>query len=165
MIHIRKSTLADVDAIMAVYDSAKVYMRSYGNMTQWTNGYPARSLVESDIHYGNSYVGTDADGRIVMTFAFILGDDPTYAVIENGRWLDSNPYGTIHRLASDGTCGGVLRTCVDFCFTITDNIRVDTHADNRPMLCGLAGLGFTRCGIIYCADGTPRTAFQKHFIN
>ncbi len=153
--------MADVDAIMMVYDSAKVFMRSHGNMSQWINGYPSRTLIEADIRNGNSYVGTDDHGGILMTFAFIIGQDPTYRIIDNGCWLNDNPYGTVHRLASDGTCSGMLRKCIDFCFTKIDNIRVDTHADNATMLRGLNQLGFIRCGTIYCADGSPRIAFQK----
>lgn len=101
-ITIRKSTYADLDRLMEIYHSARAFMRSTGNIDQWTNGYPSRDIVRSDIDLGNSYEGLDEDGEIIMTFAFILGDDPTYDLIENGSWPDSRPYGTIHRLASAG---------------------------------------------------------------
>lgn len=161
MIRIRKGTPADMDALMACYDIARRYMRASGNHSQWINGYPSRELIAADIAAGVSYVGVDDEGEIAMAFAFIVGDDPTYSVIENGQWLNSLPYGTIHRLASSGRHHGVLRTCVDFCTLQTGNIRLDTHADNAVMQRAAENLGFKRCGIIYCMDGSPRIAYQK----
>ena len=157
---IRKAEPADIEAMLAVYEASRRYMRATGNLTQWSDGYPARADVAADIAAGNGYVGT-IDGEVAMAFAFILGDDPTYRVIEQGAWLDDRPYGTIHRLGSNGRQGGMLAACVDFCFRHTDNLRLDTHRDNRPMLTAVGRLGFTRCGIIYCRDGSPRIAFQK----
>lgn len=160
IITIRKALPDDTAAISEIYEAARRYMRATGNMTQWTDGYPARKDILADIAAENCYVG-EVHGAIVMAFAFILGEDPTYRIIENGTWLNDKPYGTIHRLGSNGTCGGVLAACVEFCFGKTDNLRLDTHRDNRPMLEAVARLGFKRCGIIYCRDGSPRIAFQK----
>lgn len=146
---------------MACYDAAKQIMRASGNLKQWVNGYPSRRLVAEDIDRGVSYVGVDDGGEIVMAFAFIIGEDPTYSVIEDGRWLNSLPYGTIHRLGSNGTHHGILKACVDFCRKSIGNLRLDTHADNLIMQRAAAKLGFRRCGIIYCDDGTPRIAYQS----
>ena len=159
-ISIRPASRHDIDAIVGIYEASRRYMRATGNLTQWADGYPARADIEADISAGNCYVG-EVGGEVVMAFAFIIGDDPTYRIIEQGRWLNDLPYGTIHRLGSNGRCSGVLAACVEFCFGRTDNLRLDTHADNRPMLTAVARLGFTRCGIIYCRDGSPRIAFQK----
>ncbi|MDE5567429.1 MAG: GNAT family N-acetyltransferase [Muribaculaceae bacterium] len=161
-IKIRHASEADIEHIMPVYDSARAFMRRNGNITQWGNGYPSREQILTDIRAGVCYVGVDSDGRIAMVFAFIHGNDPTYTHIEDGSWLNDRPYATIHRIASSGLYGGMLRHCTDFCFSQIDNLRIDTHADNRPMQDALARLGFTRCGIIYIADGTPRTAYQKY---
>ena len=162
MIHIRKSTAADIDGIMKCYEIARQFMRASDNHSQWTNGYPSRELVAADIVNCTSYIGVDEDGEIAMAFAFILGEDPTYSVIEGGQWLNSLPYGTIHRLGSTGKYHGILRICVDFCLSEIDNLRLDTHADNATMQHAAEKLGFKRCGIIYCDDGTPRIAYQKH---
>lgn len=159
MINIRKANKGDVEAVMACIVSARSFMRSYGNHYQWAGNYPSRELIENDIREGICYVGEDGTGEIVMTFAFIIGDDPTYTLIEDGSWPDNDPYGTIHRLASNGKCRGVLAACVDFCLRYIDNLRLDTHRCNNPMLRGVVQLGFQRCGIIYCIDGTPREAF------
>ncbi|MDE6498997.1 MAG: GNAT family N-acetyltransferase [Muribaculaceae bacterium] len=134
-------------------------MRSYGNLTQWAGAYPARADVEADVAAGNLYVAEDADGRVVMVFAFIPGEDPTYNRIE-GAWFNDEVYGTIHRIATDGSVAQCFDRAVSFCLSRTDNIRIDTHRDNIPMLNALRRTGFTRCGVIICADGTPREAFQ-----
>lgn len=161
MLQIRKGTPADLNAIMACIDCARTFMRANGNHSQWTDGYPSPEIIAKDIALGQNYVGTDESGELVMTFAFIIGDDPTYTVIENGRWLNNHPYGTIHRLASNGKHRHILKACVDFCFTQTDNLRLDTHADNRTMQQAALKLGFTPCGTIHLTDGSPRLAFQK----
>lgn len=161
MIRIRKGTEADVDAIMKCYDEGRRFMRASGNHAQWINGYPSRELVMEDIARGVGYVGIDDDGEIIMAFAFIRGEDPTYSVIEEGEWLNDLPYGTIHRLASIGKQKGILRACVEYCLSEIDNIRLDTHADNTVMQRAASRLGFRRCGVIYCVDGSPRVAYQR----
>lgn len=158
----RKSTPADIDAIMEVYAAARREMRRNGNSTQWVGGYPSRRLIADDIAQGHSYVASADDGHIAACFACIYGDDPTYAVID-GMWLDDAPYATIHRLGSDGSVKGVFDACISCCRQICRNIRLDTHADNDAMLALATSRGFARCGIIHVADGTPRVAFQKNF--
>lgn len=160
---IRRSTASDIDLIMDVYESAKYFMRTQGNFNQWTGGYPDRDTILTDIAHWSHFLAEDEEGNILMAFTFILGEDPTYKIIENGKWLNEKPYGTIHRIATSGLRGGMLRTCVDFCKEMTDNIRIDTHADNSPMLNALHKLKFTFCGIIHTSDGSPRLAFQKDF--
>lgn len=160
-IAIRKAVAGDVGEVMRVFEAARRFMRRSGNMHQWVGGYPSEETVLGDIAAGHLYVGEADCGGIVMAFAFIPGNDPTYSLIEDGTWLDDSPYGTIHRLGSDGRRGGVLAACVDFCASLTDNIRLDTHADNAAMRAGAERLGFRRCGVIYCQDGTPRIAYQR----
>lgn len=160
-ISIRLSRTDDLPRIMPVYTQAIAYMRSQGNMSQWGNGYPSPALIAADIAKKQHYIATGDDGRVLMVFSFIVGDDPTYHYIEDGRWPDDRPYGTIHRIASTGIMRGMLQHALDFCFDIIDTIRIDTHKDNAPMLQALQRADFERCGIIYIADGSPRVAFQK----
>ena len=159
MISIRKGELADVGAVAEIYAGAKEFMRRTGNMSQWAGEYPGEREICRDIADGNQYVGVDEEGDIVGAFAFIVGDDPTYAEID-GNWLNDEPYGTIHRIASSGKCRGWVARSVEFCLKAVDNIRIDTHRDNGPMLAALACEGFVPVGTIICADGTPREAFQ-----
>ena len=98
----------------------------------------------------------------ICPFAFILGPDPTYAVIEDGQWLnDTLPYGTIHRLASAGKRKGVAADVITWCLEHCESLRADTHADNKAMQHILEETGFTRCGVIHVADGSPRFAYQR----
>lgn len=99
---IRKTTLQDVDTVLDVFAAAKRYMRANGNASQWGDEYPDRGIVTYDIACGSSYVVLE-NGEIVGTFALFLGEDESYRVIEDGAWHLDQPYGTIHRLASNGS--------------------------------------------------------------
>lgn len=157
---IRRAELSDVESLMRIFSRARDFMASYGNAGQWGSGYPSRELVEADIEAGNSFVVETASGDVVATFCHILGDDPTYQTID-GEWLNDKPYGTIHRIASDGTQSGIFAYVLNWALDRCPNMRIDTHADNVPMLHMLEKEGFTHCGVIYCHNGTPREAFQK----
>ena len=109
---------------------------------------------------GQLYVMEDAGG-VYAVFAFIIGDDPTYQVID-GAWLDDGtPYGTLHRLGSDGTHSGVLSDAVDWAWGRIPHLRADTHEANRPMRRCLERAGFVYTGVITVADGTPRRAYER----
>ncbi|MBQ4610479.1 MAG: N-acetyltransferase [Clostridia bacterium] len=156
--HIRKAQPGDIPEIMRIYDSARKSMRAGGNMNQWINGYPEEELIREDIARGVSYVCCE-DEELYCVFAFILGDDPTYERIDDGAWPDREPYGTIHRIGSDGRKSGLFPLCYDYCRGIIKKVRIDTHADNAPMHHILKKHGFRRCGIIYVSDGSPRVAY------
>ena len=159
---IRKAASTDIDKQLGVFDFDRSIMRNTGNMNQWTDGYPSREVVENDIAAGNSYVCIDDSGEIVATFCFWKGNDPTYAYIENGQWLNGEPYGVVHRLATSGKVKGIGTYCLEWCFQQCHNIRVDTHHDNWVMQSVLKKNGYTECGVIYLANGSPRVAFQKY---
>lgn len=161
---IRKAAEADLAEILSIYAYARDFMVRTGNPKQWAeNGYPAQTLLEEDIAKGELYVMEKADS-ICGVFAFPIGPDPTYEVIREGAWLtDSKSYGTIHRVAGNGRAHGLLRACVEFGFTLTDVIRIDTHEDNLIMQRQIKKCGFACCGIIYAADGTPRLAYEKAY--
>ncbi len=159
---IRKARQKDLDRLMEIFDHARKFMAENGNANQWINGYPGKELIESEIKAGHCYVCCDeTNGLPIGTFCFIPGPDPTYAHIEHGEWPDDEPYYVIHRLASDGSRKGIGEFCFDWCFSHYSNIRIDTHRNNTVMLSLLKKYGFTRCGIIYIANGTPRIAFIK----
>lgn len=158
---IRKAAVRDLDTIMAVYDSARRFMRENGNLTQWVNGYPSRELVTEDIAAGRSYLCLDEEGEILAAFCFIVGDDPTYHVIREGRWKNDAPYGVIHRLGVCRHRTGAASFCINWCWEQHHNLRIDTHSDNLPMQRCVLRSGFTYCGIITLADGTDRMAYQR----
>lgn len=163
---IRPAMPSDLDVVMGIYDIGRKTMRERGNHVQWINGYPLRQMIAEDIARGQLYVvegdpSLIGEPAICGVFMFAIGDDPTYALIEDGAWLNDEPYGVIHRISSDGRTRGVLASAVRFALDQVENIRIDTHADNLAMQNALAKTGFRKCGIIYCEDGTPRVAFQR----
>lgn len=159
---IEKATQDCLDTLMAIFDRARRYMAENGNPNQWIDGYPARETIAADIRNGNCYICRNDEGKIVATFAFIIGRDPTYRQISGGSWTDDDEYGVIHRVASDGTMKGIGKLCFDWCFTQIRNIRIDTHRDNLTMQHLILKYGFKYCGIIYTHNHTPRLAYQLH---
>lgn len=156
---IRKSRPEDEAENMRIFTSAREYMPAHGNETQWADGYPGKELVHKDIQNGTSYVFTE-NGRMVGTFTFIIGKEPTYQRIENGAWHSDKPYGTVHRLASDGTVRGIAKVCFSFCCDKIDCLRIDTHRDNRTMQAAIKKFGFRECGTIFVRDGSARIAYD-----
>lgn len=155
---VRKTMVGDLDTVMAIYDCARRRMRESGNTAQWVNGYPSREILMADVEAGCSYVIADG-GKIAGVFTFVVGVEPTYAKIE-GAWPDNDAYGTIHRIAAADGEKGIADAALVYCMGREINIRIDTHADNSPMLGWIAKRGFSYCGIIHVEDGTPRMAFQ-----
>ncbi|MBQ6951154.1 MAG: GNAT family N-acetyltransferase [Clostridia bacterium] len=156
--NIRLAAPADLDRIEDLYAIGRAYMRSTGNMNQWINGYPQREMLEEDIQKQQLFV-LESETGLHGVFAFILGEDPTYGYID-GAWPNAKPYGTIHRIASDGTVKGFVSLAKGFAMQYTDEIRVDTHHDNHTMQHVVEKNGFRRCGIIYLENGDPRIAYQ-----
>ena len=158
---IRHSLESDLLRMLAVYERARAYMASLGNPHQWgDSGYPSVSLLREDIARGVSYVVVDQCDEVVATFVFVEGEDPTYIIIE-GAWLNEEPYGVIHRLASSGRERGIARFVFDWCSQRSRNLRVDTHAQNLVMQHLFLSLGFVLCGTIFLPDGSPRLAYQR----
>lgn len=143
-----------------IFDKAQQYMRHNGNNVQWTNGYPQKQTVANDVADGCFYL-ICLNGRIVACFCMRPSPEPTYAKIYNGQWPDDEPYNVIHRLASDGTVGGIALLAIRFALA-KGNLRIDTHEQNATMISILEKEGLTRCGTIYVTDGTPRIAFHKN---
>ncbi len=158
---IRPTTHSDLPEVMEIYAIARDFMCRAGNATQWADGYPSTEYITSEIDAGHSFVCENQTGELVGTFCFIIGDDPTYEIIYEGKWLNNDLYGTVHRIASSGKEKGVAEACFRWCFMQCGNIRVDTHRDNRVMQQILGRLEFTYCGIIYVSNGTERLAYQR----
>lgn len=156
---IRPATLADLPRLRQVYARARQFMRAGGNLTQWSDGDRPEDRLAGDIAAGQLYV-VESGGTVRASFAFILGEDPLYDVIRQGAWLSDVPYGTIHRLASDGSLQGVLSLAVSFCRAQCPHLRADTHEDNSVMRHLLEKNGFARCGIVRAPDDTPRIAYE-----
>ena len=159
MLRIRKAEPEDFDVIMSIYRIAQDFMISTGNPNQWKHTNPTPEQVKQDMADGICHVMYD-DSGIHGVFALLLERDSIYDYIEDGEWLNDEPYVTIHRIAGDQTVRGVLKTAVEHAKKFGDNIRIDTHHDNKVMQGAIAKNGFKRCGIIYLKNGDPRIAFQ-----
>lgn len=155
---IRLAEKEDLQRVLEIYTVAKNFMHTHGNPNQWNGAYPDDQTLLSDIEKRQLYVLYD-DACIYGCFALIGGADPTYATID-GAWASDTPYGTIHRIASARTKNGVFAECVRFARTKFSHLRVDTHADNKPMQHVVLKNGFTHRGTIYLADGAPRLAYD-----
>ena len=155
---VRKAREEDLFDILAIYSRAREYMKQTGNPTQWGEVYPPKSLVESDTASKNLFV-LEENGKIYGVFAFFPNGDGVYDKIE-GAWLNDYPHAAIHRVASSGERRGVLAECVKFCLSISNNLKIDTHADNKTMQSALKKLGFVECGKIFLPDGEERIACQ-----
>lgn len=156
---IRKTKTEDIPEIVEIYDKARAFMRQTGNLLQWNSNYPNAETLSWDIERDGSYVCIKGE-RIVGSFFFVIGEEPTYKVIKDGDWHNCDPYGVIHRVASDGSTKGLMHKILDFCFQKIDNIRIDTHRDNKVMQNALLSYGFEYCGIIYLSNGDERLAYQ-----
>lgn len=157
---IRQALFSDLPQILSIYAYARRFMAEHGNPTQWGSTRPTEADISARIARNELFVLED-NSSIHGVFAFILGEDPTYRVIENGQWLSDAPYGTIHAVASDGCIHGLLTQVVAYCLQTTRHLRIDTHPDNLIMQHVITKNGFTKCGIIHVADGSPRFAYER----
>ena len=133
-------------------------MKENNNPNQWKNTNPPTSQIIEDIKNEDSYVCLEQD-EIVGVFFFKVHIDPTYLVI-NGKWLNDEEYGVIHRIASKYNKKGIASFIINWCKQKTNNIRIDTHHDNLPMQNLLLKHNFKYCGIIKLLNGENRIAYQ-----
>ena len=129
---VRKASPADLPRIHGIYAAARQFMRDHGNFSQWDGEDAPEHLLPGDIEAGNLYV-LEENGVIHAAFAFIIGADPCYAVIEQGAWKVDTPYAAVHRVASDGTVHNILGRIMDFAKSKISHIRIDTHENNKVM--------------------------------
>ena len=97
---IRKANYEDIDKLSEIFEYARKFMKENNNPNQWTNGYPSKDDIKSDIDKGHSYVCLDDSNNIICTFCFYIGIDNNYNNIYNGAWLNNDKYAVVHRIAS-----------------------------------------------------------------
>ena len=127
-------------------------MARTGNATQWGDAFPPEELLREDMRLGRLYVAEEA-GNVHGAFAFLLGEDPTYQVIEGGTWQSGAPYGALHRVAGSGEVRGLFGQMVDYAWGVIPHLRIDTHENNAVMRHLVEKHGFPRA-----ASSTPTTA-------
>jgi RimJ/RimL family protein N-acetyltransferase len=151
------TTAEDVPSLLALYESAKAFMHSHGNPTQWRDSGPSEKSLAEDRRAGASYVVKE-NGRVVGTFA-LYHADPNYPLI-TGHWLNEEPYVVLHRVASAQK--GVGTFILQSICALYPNVRIDTHKDNAPMKGLLKKMGFVYCGIVPLLkdEGSVREAYM-----
>lgn len=156
---IRPARAEDLPALTPIYDAARRFMAEHGNPTQWAaTGYPDRQDLEEDLARKQLYV-FEENGVLHGAFVLQFGEEPNYREID-GAWLSDAPYGTIHRVASDGAVPGLFDACLAFCREKIGHLRIDTHENNAVMRHLITSRGFLPCGTIWVEDGTSRLAFE-----
>lgn len=166
MLEIRKTQKDDIPVIMKIVRDTQQYFKDH-NIDQWQNNYPNEESFLEDIAHEGSYVLVDYTG--ICGFCFIgFEEDPNYYEIEDGAWLNDEPYGVIHRIAirNDLKGKGYASKFIAHAEALAKekdihNLRVDTHADNQSMLQVIAKNGFVYCGRVYLENHSPRKAYQK----
>ena len=157
---VKRAKAEELSDILAVYARARAFMRNTGNPTQWGEDYPSEALLSEDIREGRLYVLL-SEGRICGVFALFEGGDPLYDALAD-TWQNDLPYAAIHRVASAGVERGVLSSVIAFALTVSGNLKIDTHEDNRVMQDALEKQGFVRCGIALLPDIGRRILYQRY---
>ena len=157
---IRKTRYEDLPELEKIYADARKFMAEHGNPYQWGDTRPERKVILQDIETGSSYI-CEYHGETAVVFTLKDGPDLSYSVIDEGKWLNEDPYGVIHRIASTHKVTGAAAYCIRYALEKYGNIRIDTHKENHIMQKLLENLEFTYCGIIYVEDGSSRMAYQK----
>ena len=96
---IRLAKYQDLPKILEIYEYARQFMRAQGNPSQWGSTHPEEDILEADIASNVLYI-IEQNDQIQGVFAFIIGEDSTYDVIDHGKWKINDTYGTIHRVAA-----------------------------------------------------------------
>ena len=151
--------MEDFPCLLKLYEGARAFMRDHGNPNQWGTTTPEPRKLQQDIENRDLYVLEDEKG-IHGAFFFKIFEDPTYSRIEGGDWHHRCPYGVLHRVAGDGS-GGILSGAVSYAEKQIPCLRIDTHAENKPMQGAILKQGFRECGIIYTEKGDPRIAYDR----
>ena len=165
---IRKTTEADISALMEIFSEARKTIAALG-INQWQNGYPNEAVLREDIALSQSYLVT-LEGRAIATFAMLTDGEPTYDQIFDGAWrvaCGREDYIALHRVAiSVASRGkGVSTKIVEYAkkrarALSRASVRIDTHEGNVVMRRMLEKHGFIHCGTILLESGEPRVAYE-----
>ncbi|GAA3604262.1 GNAT family N-acetyltransferase [Secundilactobacillus similis] len=154
---LQQATHADLDTIIDILSDGSNQLAESG-VDQWQGDYPSRDQINYDIDHGFAYLANSDDAETVGALAVVNAPDPSYDTM-TGTWLlDSNAYIVIHRVAIHSNHAGngyatqlfeaVIHHVIDEHPEI-QSIRIDTHADNKPMQHLIAKMGFTKVGEIH----------------
>ena len=169
----RLATEADIPDLLAITGEASAYMKENG-VDQWQDNFPNESVFRRDIAAGGCWLFTH-EGRPAGCAAEYFTPEKDYPAID-GAWLtaDDAPYATVHRVAvkaayrGRGLADEMMQLCEDLAMGRGyGSVRVDTHADNRPMRSLLERRGYKRCGVVTLTETVEhdplRVGYEKVF--
>lgn len=152
-----KATLNDLDTIIDILKDGSNQLAESG-VDQWQGDYPSQDQIKYDIDHGFAYLAQSDDNETVGALAVVTPPDPSYDTMK-GTWLNnSDAYIVIHRVAvhsnhaGNGYATQLFEAVINH--VVSDHpeiksIRIDTHADNKPMQHLIAKMGFAKVGEIY----------------
>lgn len=166
---VRLGRIEDAEMVDALFNEAKEVFKDLGTF-QWEGLYPSKETFINDVINRTVFV-YEENGEVVGAVTIMYNPDPNYKEIE-GKWLNDEPYASIHRIVVSKKCQGkgigdlLYKTCEhEIRKNSIHNVRVDTYYLNKSMLRIIEKNSFTRCGIIYLLRDNvfdrKREAFQK----
>ena len=162
----RKSVKSDIKEIMNIIKEAQNYFKEK-KINQWQDGYPNAESIINDIESEELYVLL-IDNKIIATAYLSFKGDIDYDVIYEGEWISQGDYAVVHRVAvlsemkGHGVADELFKNIEKVCLENNiNNIKIDTHRENKSMQRFLNKNGFEYCGIIYLKDNEERIAFEK----
>ena len=82
---VRNAELKDLNEILRIYESARLYMKNTGNPSQWDDSFPPPSMIEADIRKRTLYI-VERGRKICGVMEFHIGEEPYYAILDEGAW-------------------------------------------------------------------------------
>lgn len=168
MINIRIAETNDIEKILTILESGRVFLQSQG-LSQWQDGYAPSQYVEEDIANNWGYVLILQEDIICGYAALVEGVDECYTNIKDGCWDNSHEkYISIHGVAIDANFRGkgfaelFMRGLIEIAEGIGyRDIRIDTHPLNEIMQKVILRAGFVYRGMVEfdIPDGNRR-AYQ-----
>jgi ribosomal protein S18 acetylase RimI-like enzyme len=170
MNELKLASISDIDEIMTIISDAKAYLKKQG-LKQWNlpDGYPNKSDLINDINQNECYIYL-IDNTIIGVMVIMEKPDENYNEID-GKWLTSNKYASIHRIAvrmnyHNQQIGIKMLLAAEDIIKNKNiySIKIDTHKQNIPMLKTLDHLNYTYSGIIKLKrsnEDNLRLAYEK----
>ena len=160
----RKATLPEIPQIWDILQKA-IQRRKEDGSNQWQNGYPNPEVIKADIKKEVGFVLTEGE-NFVGYCAVLINDETAYAGIE-GKWLSSEDFVVVHRIAiaQEYLGKGLAKEMMKFIeeFAVQNNIysvKADTNFDNFAMMKSFEKVGYVYCGEVYFR-GSARRAYEK----
>jgi predicted amidohydrolase/GNAT superfamily N-acetyltransferase len=136
-LNIEKATLSEINELFQIYLNGKNELAKNG-IYQWTETYPTRPIIESDVNKGVLYVLKN-DQEIIGAINLSEEQEPEYDTV---KWNDKNSnILVIHRLVIDPRFQGkgYARKLMDFAETYAcknkySSIRLDAYSQNKRVI-------------------------------